>query len=73
MELMQRSLPHRKMLKDVKHIIVVSSGKGGVGKFKDIRIFIKKTDETINHFRKNNYSCKLGCIFVAGGKNCGYS
>ncbi|CAO1381579.1 unnamed protein product [Diamesa tonsa] len=32
MELMQRSLPHRKMLKGVKNIIVVSSGKGGVGK-----------------------------------------
>lgn len=30
--MMARSLPHRKMLKDVGHIIVVASGKGGVGK-----------------------------------------
>lgn len=37
MELMQRSLPHRKMLKDVKNIIVVSSGKGGVGMLKEFR------------------------------------
>lgn len=29
---MQRSLPHRKRLKDVGNIIVVASGKGGVGK-----------------------------------------
>lgn len=27
-ELMARSLPHRKMIKDVGHIIVVASGKG---------------------------------------------
>lgn len=31
-EMMARSLPHRKMLKDVGNIIVVASGKGGVGK-----------------------------------------
>lgn len=31
-ELMARSLPHRKKLKDVENIIVVASGKGGVGK-----------------------------------------
>jgi len=31
-ELMARSLPHRKKLKDVANIIVVASGKGGVGK-----------------------------------------
>jgi ATP-binding protein involved in chromosome partitioning len=31
-ELMARSLPHRKKLKDVGNIIVVASGKGGVGK-----------------------------------------
>lgn len=31
-ELMARSLPHRKNLKDVGNIIVVASGKGGVGK-----------------------------------------
>lgn len=31
-ELMARSLPHRKRLKDVGNIIVVASGKGGVGK-----------------------------------------
>lgn len=31
-ELMARSLPHRKQLKDVGNIIVVASGKGGVGK-----------------------------------------
>lgn len=30
--MMARSLPHRKMLKDVGNIIVVASGKGGVGK-----------------------------------------
>ncbi len=29
---MARSLPHRKKLKDVGNIIVVASGKGGVGK-----------------------------------------
>lgn len=29
---MARSLPHRKSLKDVTNIIVVASGKGGVGK-----------------------------------------
>lgn len=29
---MARSLPHRKQLKDVGNIIVVASGKGGVGK-----------------------------------------
>lgn len=29
---MARSLPHRKKLKDVDNIIVVASGKGGVGK-----------------------------------------
>lgn len=29
---MARSLPHRKKLKDVSNIIVVASGKGGVGK-----------------------------------------
>lgn len=29
---MARSLPHRKKLKDVENIIVVASGKGGVGK-----------------------------------------
>jgi ATP-binding protein involved in chromosome partitioning len=32
LELMARSLPHRKRLKDVEHVIVVASGKGGVGK-----------------------------------------
>lgn len=31
-ELMARSLPHRKKLKNVGNIIVVASGKGGVGK-----------------------------------------
>lgn len=31
-EMMARSLPHRKKLKDVANIIVVASGKGGVGK-----------------------------------------
>lgn len=29
---MQRSLPHRKQLPGVKDVIVVASGKGGVGK-----------------------------------------
>jgi ATP-binding protein involved in chromosome partitioning len=29
---MARSLPHRKRLKDVENVIVVASGKGGVGK-----------------------------------------
>jgi len=28
---MARSLPHRKRIKDVGNIIVVASGKGGVG------------------------------------------
>ncbi|KAG5676761.1 hypothetical protein PVAND_006570 [Polypedilum vanderplanki] len=31
-EMMARSLPHRKKLKDVQNVIVVASGKGGVGK-----------------------------------------
>lgn len=31
-ELMARSLPHRKKLRGVENIIVVASGKGGVGK-----------------------------------------
>jgi len=31
-ELMKKKLPQKKSIKGVKHIILVASGKGGVGK-----------------------------------------
>lgn len=45
-QMMQRSLPKIKPINNVKHIVMVASGKGGVGKSTTAGVYAKKIIET---------------------------
>lgn len=68
-ELMARSLPKRQELDGVESIVVVASGKGGVGKSTTSGNNMKRTKHRILNFEssRSEFSCNISPIGPKGG------